>query len=313
MSIRIGIGTALGASALSPADYWRWVDLCEDTGIDSIWHSDQVLGEQLDPMTMLAALAARTSRIRFGTNALVVPFRDPIVTAKQFAAIDYLSEGRLFPVLGVGRADDAYWAATGADRGERGRRSNQAIALIRLLLTQDEVDFASTHYRYHGPGVQPHPARAIPLWIGGQSDAAIRRTAAIGDGWLGSFASPDKAGEAKRSIQAALAENGRTIEDDHYGMSLPMRIGASDDPAVAAVRDRLAGRLPPDERTAFADSFAAGPVDRVIALLRRYVAAGMSKFVMLPLVSDAAGLMEQTRLLLDHVIPAIEGRVPAAA
>jgi alkanesulfonate monooxygenase SsuD/methylene tetrahydromethanopterin reductase-like flavin-dependent oxidoreductase (luciferase family) len=147
MSIRIGIGTALGASALSPAEYWRWVELCEAGGIDSNWHSDQLLGEQLDPMVMLAALAARTSRIRFGTNALVVPFRDPIVTAKEFAAIDYLSEGRLFPVLGVGNAVDAYWAATGADRGERGRRANEAIALIRLLLGEEEVDFTGTQYR----------------------------------------------------------------------------------------------------------------------------------------------------------------------
>ena len=311
MSIKIGIGTALGGSALSPADYWRWVELCETGGIDSIWHSDQLLGEQLEPMTMLAALAARTSRIRFGTNALVVPFRDPIVTAKKFAAIDYLSGGRLFPVLGVGRADDAYWTATGTGAGERGRRANEAIALIRLLLGQDEIDFAGSHYRYHGPGVLPRPARPIPLWIGGQSEAAIRRTATIGDGWLGSFAAPDKAGEAKRRIQAGLAETGRTIEEDHYGMSLPMRIGDAGDPAVAAVRERLAKRLPPEERTAFADSFAAGPTDDVIALLRRYVAAGMSKFVMLPLVGDAAGLMEQTRLLLSHVIPAIEDRPPA--
>jgi alkanesulfonate monooxygenase SsuD/methylene tetrahydromethanopterin reductase-like flavin-dependent oxidoreductase (luciferase family) len=161
--------------------------------------------------------------------------------------------------------------------------------------------------------VQPRPRRPIPLWIGGQSDAAVRRTAAIGDGWLGSFASPDKAGAAKRDIQAALAENGRVIEDDHYGMSLPMRLGDADDPAVAAARKRLAERLPPDQRGALEDSFAAGPVDEVIALLRRYVAAGMSKFVLLPLVSDAAGLMQQTRLLLDHVIPAIEDRAPAAA
>ena len=82
MSIRIGIDTALGASAFPPRDYWRWVDYCEDAGIDSIWHSDQLLGPTLEPVTMLAALAARTSRMRIGTNALVLPFRDPVVLAK---------------------------------------------------------------------------------------------------------------------------------------------------------------------------------------------------------------------------------------
>jgi probable F420-dependent oxidoreductase len=307
MSIRIGIGTALGASAFAPRDYWRWVDYCEASGIDSIWHSDQLLGATLEPMTMLAALAARTSRMRFGTNALVVPFRDPVVVAKEFATIDYLSEGRLLPVFGVGHDVDPYWAATGANPKERGRRSNEAIGLIRLLLEQDQVDFAGTHYRYSGPGVQPRPARPLPLWIGGQSEAAIQRTAAIGDGWLGSFTGPDKAGEARRRIEAALALAGRTIDPDHYGLSLPMRIGAADDPAVAAAKDRIAQRLPPGERANLSDSFAAGSLDAVTELLRRFVAAGMSKFVMIPLVADAEELMAQTRLLVE-ILPAIEDR-----
>jgi len=311
MSIRIGIGTALSASALSPRDYWRWVDYCEESGVDSIWHSDQLLGATLEPMAMLAALAARTRRMRFGTNALVVPFRDPIVVAKEFAAIDYLSEGRLFPVLGVGHEIDPYWQATGANLRERGKRSNEAIELIRALLGQEEVHFAGSFYRYDGPGVEPRPARPLPLWIGGQSEAAIKRTAAIGDGWLGSFTGPAKAGEARRRIEAALAANGRSIDSDHYGLSLPMRIGDVDDPAVVAARERIAQRMPPNERDNMSDSFAVGSPDAVIDLLRQFVDAGMSKFVMIPLVADAGELMAQTRMLVEHVAPAIEDRVPA--
>jgi probable F420-dependent oxidoreductase len=311
MSIRIGIGTALNASALAPRDYWRWVDYCEDGGVDSIWHSDQLLGATLEPIAMLAALAARPRRMRFGTNALVVPFRDPVVVAKEFATIDFLSEGRLFPVLGVGHEIDPYWAATGASKAERGRRSNEAIALIRALLGQDEVEFAGSFYSYHGPGVEPRPARPLPLWIGGQSEAAIKRTAAIGDGWLGSFTGPARAGDARRRIEAALADNGRSIDPDHYGLSLPLRIGDADDPTVVAARERIAQRMPPGEREAMADSFAVGPPDAVIDLLRQFVAAGMSKFVMIPLVADAAELMAQTRMLVEQIAPAIEDRVAA--
>jgi probable F420-dependent oxidoreductase len=311
MSIRIGLGTALGIGSLSPRDYWRWVDCCEASGVDSIWHSDQLLGATLEPMTMLAALAARTRRMRFGTNALVVPFRDPIVVAKEFATIDYLSEGRLFPVLGVGHEIDPYWAATGANRKERGKRSNEAIALIRALLGEEEVHFAGEFYRYDGPVVEPRPGRPLRLWIGGQSKAAVQRTAAIGDGWLGSFTPPAKAGAARRQIEAALADSGRSIEPDHYGLSLPMLIGDPDDPAVVAARERIAARMPADQREDVADSFAVGEVDAVIDLLRRFVAAGMSKFVMIPLVADAEGLMAQTRLLIEHIAPAIEDRVAA--
>jgi probable F420-dependent oxidoreductase len=306
MSIRIGIGTALGAGALSPRDYWRWVDFCEDSGVDSIWHSDQLLGATPEPLTMLAALAGRTRRMKFGTNALVLPFREPLVVAKELATIDFLSGGRLFPVIGVGIANDPYWTATGANPAERGRRSDEAIALIRLLLEEDEARFDGTFFRYHGPGVQPRPPRAIPLWIGGQSKAAIQRTAAMGDGWLGSLVGPAQAGAARRGIEAALATTGRVIEPDHYGITLPMRIGDADDPAVAQARERLQTRLPPAAREAASAAFALGSTDAIIAILRDHVAAGMSKFVMLPLVSSAEELMEQTRLLVRHLVPAIE-------
>jgi probable F420-dependent oxidoreductase len=305
MSIRVGLGSGLG-KPLSPQDYWRWVDFCEDAGIDSIWHSDQLLGSTLEPLAMLAALAGRTRRMRFGTNALVVPFREPLVVAKQLATIDFLSGGRVFPVVGVARAGDEYWAATGANAKARGGRSNEAIALIRLLLARDEVAFDGEHFRYHGPGVEPRPARPIPIWTGGHSAAAIRRTAELGDGWLGGLLDAGVAGETRRRIEAALAETGRTIDDDHYGVSLPLRIGPADDPAVIAARRRLLSRLPESEQDAIAGAFAVGPPDEVIALLRRHVDQGMAKFVVLPIADDADDLMAQTQLLVRHVLPAIE-------
>jgi len=307
MSIRIGVGAGLGAP-FSPGDYWRWVDYCEDSGIDSIWHSDQLLGPMVEPLVMLAALAARTRRMRFGTNALVVSFRDPLIVAKEFATIDYLGDGRLLPVFGVGRANDLYWAATGGNAGERGRRADEAIALIRLLLEQEEVEFAGEHFRYSGPGVEPRPARPIPFWTGGHSAAAIRRTAKLGDGWLGGLIGPERAGETRRRIEEALKPAGRTIDADHYGVTLPLRIGRAGDPSVLAARERLTARMPAEDRGDLAEAFAVGTPDEVIALIRRHVAAGMSKFVAAPIVQDAADLMEQMRLLVEHVLPAVEDR-----
>ena len=111
MSLRIGIGSGLGAP-MAADDYWRWVELCETCGVDSIWHSDQLLRPSLEPLTMLAALAAATKRLRFGMNAVVVTLRDPLLLAKQCATIDHLAPGRLLPVFGVGDAADPAWAAT---------------------------------------------------------------------------------------------------------------------------------------------------------------------------------------------------------
>lgn len=309
MSVRIGVSSGL-AAPLSPRDYFAWVDLCEESGIDSIWHSDQLLGATPEPLAMLAALAGRTRRMRFGTNALVVPFRDPVLVAKQLATIDYLSDGRVFPVFGIGRASDPFYAATAADPTERGRRGNEVLALIRQLLEQDEVDFAGQHFQYHGPGVLPRPARPIPLWMGGHSAAAVRRTATLGDGWLGGLLDAGVAGETKLRIEAALAETGRTIESDHYGVTLPLRIGAADDPAIVTARERLNARLPKEDRAEGAHAFALGSPDEVIATLKVHVAAGMAKFVVLPIASGFDDLIVQTQLLVRHVLPAIEDRLP---
>jgi probable F420-dependent oxidoreductase len=305
MSVRIGMAPGLNAN-LSPAQYWRWVDFCEEAGVDSIWHSDQLLGPTLEPLTMLAALVARTSRMRIGTNALVLPFRDPVVLAKQFASIEFLGEGRLFPVLGVGAAGDPYWAATGSGSEGRGSRANEAIELLRLLLECEHVEFAGAHFRYQGPGVLPRPARRIPLWIGGNSPAALRRTALLGDGWLGSLIGPELAGAARRGIEAALAQAGRSIEADHYGVTLFLRIGAEGDPSLAQARDRLLERMKLFDRNTAADAFAVGTSDDVVRFIRQFVAQGMSKFVVAPMVQDGEDLLDQTQRLVRDVLPQIE-------
>ena len=310
MSIRIGIGSGL-TIPMTPAVYWQWVQLCEDSGIDSIWHSEQIIGQVLDPVVLLSALAARTKRLRFGTNAIVAAFRDPIVLAKEFATIDYLAPGRLLPVFGVGNAADPYWAATGKTPGTRGKVSNEAITLIRSLLEQEEVSFHGEHFRYEGPGVWPRPSRPPPMWIGGDSAAAIQRTATHGDGWLGGLTPPDKAAEVVAGIKIAAAQAGTRIDEDHYGVTVPIRIGSPDDPAVAAMRARLAARLKLIDGDPRGDLLAVGDPDDIAALFHRYVAAGVHKFVAVPIVNDAEDLLAQTELLATRILPMVEDRVPA--
>jgi probable F420-dependent oxidoreductase len=305
MTVRVGMGPGLGAG-LSAEDYWRWIDQCEEGDIDSLWFSDQLLGRGPEPVAMLAALAARTRRMRFGTSAIVAPFRDPVLMAKQFATIAMLAPGRLFPVLGVGNASDAYWAATGTSPDGRGARSDEAIRLLRALLEQEQVSFSGKSYRYEGPGIDPRPARPVPLWIGGNTPAAFRRTARLGDGWLGSMVGPDAAGEARKAIEAGLAETGRSIEPDHFGMTLMLRLGSPDDPATAAAMARMAARMPPETRASASEMFVTGTSAQAVAALRRYVDAGISKFVLIPMAQGIDDLIEQTGRLAAEVLPEIE-------
>jgi hypothetical protein len=103
MNVRIGLGMATQPFS-GPEALFRWVDLCEEGEIDSLWQTDRLISRQpyLEAMTTMAALAGATRRLRFGMNAVVVSLRDPLVLAKQCATIDYLSGGRLLPVFGVG-------------------------------------------------------------------------------------------------------------------------------------------------------------------------------------------------------------------
>jgi probable F420-dependent oxidoreductase len=305
MAIRVGLG--IGTFPFSePRAYFRWAELCEASGVDSLWQTDRLASGQpfLEAMSTMAALAGATDRIKFGMNAVVVSVRDPLVLAKQCATIDYLSGGRLLPVFGVGRDTAPEFATTGRSPRARGARANEALELMRRLWSEESVTFEGEHYRYEGASIAPRPVqRPLPLWIGGSSPAAIRRTARLGTGWLGGTESAKRTGEVISGIKRELEKTGRTIDDDHYGATLAFRFGSFDEPEIAqaaAARSRLAGGRDPRELLAVGDARA------IEARIREYVAAGASKFVLIPLARGDEEILEQTRRLVAEVIPAVE-------
>src|SRR4051794_10887871 len=156
MGVAIGLGCAefpfSGAAA-----YWRWIDMCEAGGVDSIWQTDRIVGRQpfLETMTTMAALAGRTRRMRFGMNVASLTFRDPVLLAKQCATVDVLSEGRLLPAFGIGSPAAPEWQAMGLDTATRGRVTDEALEIITRLWREDSVDFAGRHFTLKGAGISP--------------------------------------------------------------------------------------------------------------------------------------------------------------
>ena len=108
----------------SGAGYWRWVDLCEAGGVDSLWQTDRLVSREpfLECMSVMAALAGRTRRLKFGVNVLSLALRDPVLVAKQCATIDFLSDGRLLPAFGIGSPLGPEWTALISTRKTRGRQ-----------------------------------------------------------------------------------------------------------------------------------------------------------------------------------------------
>jgi probable F420-dependent oxidoreductase len=308
MSIAVGLGL-MEFPFSGMQGYWRWVELCEAGGVDSIWQTDRLLSREpmLECMTALAALAGRTRRLKFGMNVVSLAMRDPVLVAKQCATIDVLSEGRLLPAFGIGSPRAPEWAALHLDTRTRGRKTDEGLEIVRRLWREDKVDFVGEHYRLSGATISPKPVQAnLPMWIGGGSEAAIRRTARIGTGWQGGPETPAEAGRIVAAIRTALIETGRSIDDDHYGASFPFHFGRAADPAVARGMEAYT------KRTGHAADayFAVGDAGTIVGRIAEYVAAGISKFILRPVGTGDEAMLAQTRRLVEEVLPQVAARWP---
>lgn len=138
----------------------------------------------LEPMPLLGFVSGLTSKLELATGVLVLPERPTALVAKQAASLDVLSHGRLRMGFGIG-ANRLEFEALGADFANRAARIEEQIGVLRLLWTQDVVDFRGRWHVMDGVGINPLPVqRPIPLWLGGSADRAMDRAARLGDGWF---------------------------------------------------------------------------------------------------------------------------------
>ena len=311
MTVAVGVGL-MEFPFSSAATYWRWIDMCEAGGIDSMWQTDRLVSREpiLECMTTLAALAGRTRRMKFGMNVVSLALRDPVLVAKQCATIDVLSEGRLLPAFGIGSPMAPEWKTLNLDTKTRGAKTDEGLEIISRLWREDKVDFQGVHYKLSGASISPKPVQAdLPMWIGGGSEAAIKRTGKYGTGWQAGPETPEEAGVIVRSIKAAAAEMGRQIDDDHYGAGFPFYFGAATDPAPGRMIEAYKRRTGRDA----ARLIASGDADAIVARVAEYVNAGVSKFVLRPVGANEDELIAQTRRLIEDVLPRVAKRWPKPA
>ncbi len=299
----IGIGLGLARFPFQEVDsFWRWVELCENGGVDSIWQTDRLISNEpfLECITALAAIAGATQQLKFGMNVASAALRDPLVLAKQCATIDFLSKGRMLPAFGIGSARASEWQATGRGTKGRGKRTDEALDIISQLWRGEPVSLDGEHYQYHNAVISPLPAqRELPLWIGGSSAAAIQRTARIGTGWQAGLESPQQAGLAKKAIVEALKESGRHIDDDHYGTGFFFYFGKASDDIAQRELSRFSKLAPGKD---LSHTIAIG-AEQIHQRINQYAEEGISKFILRPMGNDDADLLEQSRLLINEILP----------
>jgi probable F420-dependent oxidoreductase len=287
---------------------WTLCDMLERSDVDSIWLSDRLSSPAPVPevMTTLAAIAARTTRLKFGPSVVVLPYRTPVVAAKEMATVDWLSQGRLFPAVGVGVELPREFDASGVPFAERGRRTDEAIRVMRLLWTQDEVTFQGDFYKLDRVSIFPKPWQTPPpIWIGGKSEAAMRRTARLGDGWIPSFITPDEMRAGVQKVHDLAGAAGRQVPEDHFGTLINYAIADSEATALALAQPYVPrGRV--DEAT-MRQCTAFGPAGRLIEKVEEFVKAGASKFILRPLCPPDR-MLEQLALVGEQVCPEFHRR-----
>ncbi len=302
MSIKIGLAPGAWRWSGGGSAFFRFVEDAEAQGWDSIWLSDRLISDQLslEPVTALAAAAARTSTMKFGTSVLALPYRNPVVLAKELATVDFLAGGRLLPAVGLGGDDLREYEATGTRKEERAARTDEAIGLLKRLWTEDNVTHHGKYYHVTNATVTPKPLFKPypPIWIGGRTEFALRRVARYGDGWLAGSVTTTEVARCVELLQGYIAESGRDIEADHYGAILPVYLADSKEEALQRV-PATANRTRPD--LASIDQLGAfGTADDILARIGEYVEAGLSKFVLRPLCTEEES-SEQLKALAVHV------------
>lgn len=306
MGVAIGLGLS-ECPFTDATDYWRWIDLCEEGGVDSMWQTDRLVGPHpmLETLSVMAALAGRTRKLKFGMNVLSAAFRDPVLVAKQCATIDFLSSGRLLPAFGIGSPKAPEWQMLSINTKGRGSRTDEALDIIQRLWQGETLDYDGEYFTIKGARIAPLPVqKSLPLWIGGGSKPAIRRTARIGTGWMGGAETAEEAGQIVAAIKTELTTTGRHIDDDHYGTSFPAYIGPPGTPIIATAMQTYTERTGRDAKAVF----AVGTPDDLVEHIAAYVEGGVFKFVLRPIGRDADEMLVQTRKIIEDVIPAVTSR-----
>lgn len=289
MGVKVRIGVSLGGYG-DAGRYSGSVDRLEEMGVDSLWLPELVFGSLVEPFIGMAHALSRTSRLKVGTGVAILPGRHPVLVAKQLASLAALAPGRVLPAFGLQPARPEERAMFPVPPGRRGAVFDESLELLRLLLRQERVSFTGQYFTVDQASVGPLPARPIDIWTGGSAPGALRRTGRLADGWLGSFLTPAEAGAARETIQAAAADAGREIEEDHFGLSLAVATGPIPASLVESARQR---RPDVDPETLFATGW---PDAR--RMIEQYVDVGLSKFVVRPAeVPPSDGGLDE---FLDH-------------
>ena len=211
---------AIMSGRADPSALFQIAERAETLGFHSVWVGDSLTARpRIDALTTLAAIGARTQRVRLGTAIFLAALRNPILLAYQLASLDWMTGGRVDLGVGYGRpkepAAEHEFAILGLDPSARMKMSEELVQVMRRLWRENDVSHAGQFSRFDHVTLEPKPTQAggVPIWLASNAvEPGLKRVARLADGWINNIKSPELFGECWQKIQEYAAATGRRSE-----------------------------------------------------------------------------------------------------
>ncbi len=308
--LHFGAGLALGAAETASQALWM-----EELGYEYLSAGEHFMrgnppGATHAALPLLAVAAGATERVRLLSSVLLAPFYHPLMLAKLAATLDIASSGRLTLGVGVGGEFPEEFQAAGLNVKQRGRRTDECLAVVRRLWTEEHVTHQGRHFSLEdvtlkpAPTQQPHP----PIWVAGRREAAMKRAARYGDGWLPYFYTPDRYRDSVSKITQLAAEEGRDLSGFQWAFFPYISIYPTETEAATVAAEALGGRYlyGGDFLNIVRNHCLLGPVERCIARLQEYVEAG-ARYIIFSVTGPREDRARQLETIAREIIPYFQG------
>jgi probable F420-dependent oxidoreductase len=286
---------------------WQMAETAERLGYDSVWVGDSITSKpRLEPLTMMAALAARTHRVKIGTAVLLPALRHPVHLAHAIATVDQISNGRVILGVGAGRGDHQMYVqehnAVGVPIQERAGRMEEGLQLLRTLWTQEEVSNESQFYPLHQVALEPKPVQQpVPIWISSNwVQRGLRRVAELGDAWITNIPSTEGFRNCWQKIREQAERTGRDPDTMPRCLYISVNLNSEEEALQEGDQFMQAYYSRPYEAVSKQLLCVFGPPEKCVDAILRYKEEGANYFIV-RLASRYQ--MEQLARFTEMVLP----------
>ncbi len=282
-----------------PARIYQLAERAEALGFHSVWVGDSLTARpRIDALTTLAAVGARTLRVRLGTAIFLAALRHPILLAYQLASLDWMTGGRLDLGVGFGRAKEPAaeheFEILGLSASARIKMSEELVQVMRRLWRENDVSYGGSFTRFEHVTLEPKPAQpgGVPIWIASNDvEPGLKRVARLGDAWLNNIKDPDTYGRCWEKVRSYAAEAGRNPDSIHPGLYFTLAAGGKD--AITEGQTFLAQYYNRSyEAVAKAMLYVTGSWDEVIDRVEAFCQVGARTVVLRFASRDQLGHLE---------------------